>query len=241
MNHLISPTETVGQIVARNYNTATVFEKYNIDFCCGGKKTLQTVCAEQQLNFETLYQEVEEAANRQVPPSQNAANWSLPFLTEYIVHTHHHYVQEAIPVLLKYTNKIASVHGKNHPELVEVARLFAKLAEDLLQHMNKEEFILFPYINKLATGNTTLPDASFGSAASPIRVMEQEHETAGNLMHQIRTLTHNYTLPNDACNTYGVTFARLQEFEADLHRHVHLENNILFPKTKQLEQVLAKG
>ncbi|OWY20765.1 iron-sulfur cluster repair di-iron protein [Sphingobacteriales bacterium UPWRP_1] len=242
MNHLISPSETVGQIVARNFNTATVFEKYNIDFCCGGKKTLQTVCAEQHLNFDTLYLEVEEAANRQVPPSQNAAYWSLTFLTEYIVHTHHRYVQESIPVLLKYTAKIASVHGKNHPELIEVARLFAELAQDLLQHMKKEEIILFPYINDLADGNNmSIPSTTFGSVNSPIMVMEQEHETAGNLMHQIRTLTHNYTLPDDACNTYGVTFARLQEFETDLHRHVHLENNILFPKTKQLEQTLTDG
>ena len=241
MNHLVNFTETVGQIVARNYNTATVFEKYNIDFCCGGKKTLQTVCTEKQLNFDTLYHEVEEAANRQVPPSQNAANWSLPFLTEYIVETHHRYVQDSIPVLLKYTQKIASVHGKNHPELIEVARLFAELAQDLLQHMKKEEIVLFPHINKLATSNKAIPAAAFGSVNNPIMAMEQEHETAGNLLHQIRTLTNNYTLPNDACNTYGVTFARLQEFEADLHRHVHLENNILFPKTKQLEQTLAEG
>lgn len=238
MNSNINTTETVGQIVARNYNTANVFEKYSIDFCCGGNKTLQTVCAEKQLKFDTLYGEIEEAAIKQVAPSQNANNWSLPFLTEFISQTHHRYIKESIPVLLKYTQKIASVHGKNHPELITIAHLFNQLSQDLLQHMEKEETILFPYISKLHEAylnQTPVQPTPFGQSNNPIQVMEQEHETAGEMLHQIRELSQNYTLPPDACNTYGVTYARLQEFETDLHRHVHLENNILFPKTKALE------
>lgn len=234
--------ETVGEIVARNFNTAAVFEKYGIDFCCGGKKDMQTACAEHNLNYETVCREVEEAANTLLPSSQNANNWALPFLTAFITQTHHQYVNDSIPVLLKYTQKIASVHGKNHPELITVAQLFITLSDELLQHMQKEEQVLFPYINNLysAYQNKAMPpNAQFGTVANPLRVLENEHEIAGNLMQQIKDLTQNYTLPSDACNTYGVTFARLHEFETDLHRHVHLENNILFPKALALEQEIT--
>ncbi len=235
-------TQTIGELVAKNYRLAGVFKKFDIDFCCGGKKTLAEVCAEKGIEWDTLVAEVEKAAAAKEDHEHNYEQWEVDFLADYIVNVHHRYVRENIPPMREYTAKVARVHGDVHPEVVEIARLFEEVASELEQHMMKEEHILFPYLKQLAaaerTGETA-PHPPFGTVENPIRLMEQEHEHAGNLMKQIRQLSNNFVPPEDACNTYRVSFAKLNEFEEDLHHHIHLENNILFPRAIEIEQRLV--
>ncbi|MBL7902757.1 MAG: iron-sulfur cluster repair di-iron protein [Bacteroidia bacterium] len=229
---------TIGQEVAENYRKAEVFKKYNIDFCCGGNKTLSSVCRQKNLNYTEIRSELTKVEGQAGTASQNFQTWDAGFLADYIVHTHHRYVKSAIPLLIEYTNKVARVHGQEHPELIDIATLFAEAAEELTAHMYKEEQVLFPYIKQLSTNHAN-PEfrhfPAFSSAQQPIRMMELEHETVGELFKSIRILTDNYTPPAEACATYRVSFAKLNEFEEDLHQHIHLENNILFPKCINLE------
>ncbi|WP_439880085.1 iron-sulfur cluster repair di-iron protein [Pontibacter sp. MBLB2868] len=231
--------ETVGEMVAKDYRKAQVFRKYGIDFCCGGKKTVKQVCHEKGIKQEELEQALSTADVAGKSREEAFDKWELAFLADYIVNVHHKYVQEAIPVLYEFTTKIARVHGSQHPELLEVAKHFANVASELEAHMPKEERVLFPYIKRLEEAqknNVKLDSPAFGSIQNPINMMEMEHEQAGNELEAIRALTANYTLPADACATYTVTFKKLQEFEEDLFRHIHLENNILFPKALELEK-----
>jgi regulator of cell morphogenesis and NO signaling len=169
---------------------------------------------------------------------ERASDWDTEALIDHILATHHAYVREAIPVLLAHTEKVARVHGERHPEVVVIAKHFATVAEELQQHMMKEERVLFPYIRSLAVARREGKRADtphFGSAANPIRMMEAEHAVAGDTLYTVRSLSNNYTVPEDACTTYRVTYQELRQFEEDLHRHVHLENNILFPSAIALE------
>ncbi|QQS31206.1 MAG: iron-sulfur cluster repair di-iron protein [Sphingobacteriales bacterium] len=233
---------TIGEIVAENYHAATVFEKHQIDYCCGGKKTLNMVCQERGLDPVKLQKEIEETnLPSEMPPSQNSSKWSLALLVNYIVEAHHQYIKESIPVLLKNLDKIASVHGKNHPELFIIHEIFKTLSVELSEHLHKEETVLFPYIIQLVKAETehTKPELPvFNTIQNPLRMLETEHDVAGNLMFNIRELSNRYFPPADACTTYKVTLLKLQEFETDLHHHVHLENNILFPKAVKLEESL---
>lgn len=230
--------ETVGELVAKDYRKAQVFKKYGIDFCCGGKKSVKQVCEEKGISQEQLEHELntsEENSSRETEYEK----WEPSFLADYIVNMHHKYVREAIPALYEYTNKIARVHGQRHPELLEIAKHFANVANELEAHMPKEERILFPYIKQLEEAKkngTKMQSAAFGSITHPINMMEMEHEHAGNEFEAIRKLSHDFALPADACATYTVAFKKLQEFEDDLFRHIHLENNILFPKAIQMEK-----
>jgi regulator of cell morphogenesis and NO signaling len=168
----------------------------------------------------------------------NFAVWTPNELIDYIVTKHHAYVREALPTITAHTEKIARVHGARHPELAEVARLAAAVAEDMTSHMWKEEQILFPFIAALATAaeqKRPAPAAPFGSVGNPIHMMEMEHETAGGAVARIRELTHDYQEPVDGCTTYSITLKELEAFERDLHAHVHLENNVLFPRAVALE------
>lgn len=224
--------QTIAEIVAQNYQTADVFKKYEIDFCCGGKKTLEAVCAEKNLPFEKINAELNEKISlTRDMPNYNA--WKLSFLIDYIVQVHHQYITDSIPVIRQYADKVTTVHGGRHPELASIRNLFYEVAAELEAHLMKEERILFPYIKQAEENNGEI-NAPFGSIKNPIAMMEQEHDKAGDLCHQIAVLTNQYTIPEDACNTYRVYFAKLKEFEDDLHKHVHLENNILFPKAIKL-------
>lgn len=225
--------------MAQDYQSAAVFNRYGIDFCCGGKKTLATACAEKSVQFEALSQDLEQALAATGLPSENVASWSPGFLAEYIVQTHHRYLRDALPFLIQYTAKIARVHGARHPELKIVEKQVRLLAEDLIAHLAKEEQILFPYIKMLDTArreNDPVAPPPFGTAQNPIRMMEHEHESAGAILENLRDLTQAFTPPQDACASYQVTFAKLRELDQDLRRHIHLENNILFPKALLLEQ-----
>ncbi|OKL42022.1 iron-sulfur cluster repair di-iron protein [Pontibacter flavimaris] len=235
--------ESVGELVAKDYRKAQVFKKYGIDFCCGGKKSVKQVCAEKGISQDEL--EAELIAMDQAEKERDAEydKWDLGFLADYIVNMHHKYLREAIPALYEYTTKIARVHGSRHPELVEVVKHYTNVANELEAHMPKEERVLFPYIKQLEEAKKSgvkLEPAGFGSIQNPINMMEMEHESAGGEMERIRELTDNYTLPADACATYTVAFKKLKEFEDDLFRHIHLENNILFPKAIEMEKEVLK-
>ena len=234
----IKKSNTVAELVAQNYKAADVFKKYNIDFCCGGRQSLATVCEQKKL----AYSDLEEAfldIDASVVETDDFINWELDRLIEYIVQTHHSYVRENIPQINAYAEKVARVHGENHPENIEVYKLFNLIASELMMHMNKEEHILFPFIVSLVKrkNNQVVEfNAPFNSIDAPISMMEHDHDNAGKLIKAIRELTNNYQSPTDACTTYKVLYAKLMEFESDLFKHIHLENNLLFPKAQEIER-----
>lgn len=242
MNLLTNAPATVAEMVTRDFRTADIFKKYGIDFCCGGKKTLDQVCKEKNLPFESIQRDLELVDRINDTPIQLADQWDLPFLTEYIIHVYHRWTVAAIPKLWEYLQKIAKVHGERHPELKEISYFFAALSEELENHMQKEEQVIFPYIKNLVyaqSNKSKLPDAVFDAIRKPILALEHEHESAGEMMQHLRELSNQYTPPEDACNTYRVAFAKLKEFEDMLFQHVHIENNILFPKAIALEQEVS--
>ncbi|WKN46423.1 iron-sulfur cluster repair di-iron protein [Tunicatimonas pelagia] len=225
----------VGDIVAKNYRTAQVLTAYGIDFCCRGRVTLEEACQSQQLAPEILVSELEEAL--QLPNAHQDHLLGLPQLIDTIVDEHHAYLRATVPALKAYLEKLVKRHGQQHPELHEIKTLFFEGSEHLLAHLKKEELILFPYIRAMVESqekNYPLARPHFGEIDNPIRMMEAEHQTEGERFSKIAQLSNHYTPPEDGCQTYQVTFALLQEFEADLHRHIHLENNILFPQAQRL-------
>lgn len=226
LNHL-----SLGEIVTNDIRAAAIFTDAGIDFCCGGKKTLEQACAEKNIDTLTLSNKINALSLEPIQPGQNFNDWSLSFLCDYIVNTHHKYVLKALPELFFYTQKIAQVHGANHSELNEVAYLFEKIKADLIEHMRKEEEIVFPAIREQESSKTLKNQELL---KNEIGIMNEEHEFAGESMDRIRELTNDYKIPLDACNTYMVTLKSLKKFEDDLHIHVHLENNILFPKALKM-------
>jgi regulator of cell morphogenesis and NO signaling len=234
-------TMTIKDIVTDNFQTAAVFEKYSLDFCCRGGKTINEACTEKGIAADTVISDLVKIGGTHQSADDKYSSLPLNELVEHIITTHHAYVKQMIPVIYTHTQKVKKVHGENHPEVVEIADHFEIVAADLQQHMHKEEQMLFPYILSLLNAQTTgsvVSPSPFGSVKNPIRMMEQEHQAAGDEMYGIRSLSSGYTPPEDACTTFRVSYQELQEFEKDLHQHVHLENNILFPKAVQLEQTL---
>jgi len=230
MNELTS--QTLAQIVTNNHRSASVFEKYNLDFCCKGKRSLQQACEEQNISIEELVPELENVSNSR-DTTFPYDKLSLAQLADHIVATHHSYVKKESPQIAAYLQKVAFKHGNRHPELNKIFELFTIVKEEMEQHMRKEELVLFPRIKELENYSKN-PNHQFklelAYLQSPIYMMEMEHERAGSIMSEIRKLTNNYVPPQDACTTYKLSFAALQEFEEDLHHHVHLENNLLFPR-----------
>lgn len=222
---------TLGEIVAADFRTAEIFKKAGIDFCCGGKKSLEQACTEKLIDLPLLINELKALEAQPMSQTYNFNEWDLAFLSDYIVNTHHKYVLKTLPELVFYTQKIASVHGNRHPELIKVANLFEQINAELLQHLKQEEEMLFPAIKEVLKNNTAEAKATI---ASEISRMNGEHEFAGGAMDKINELTAGYQIPEDACNTYRVALQLLHQFEDDLHVHVHLENNILFPKALKL-------
>ena len=222
---------TVGEIVAMDFRAASVFKEAGIDFCCGGKKGFSESCSEKGIDEELLKEKIISLASDPYTSAPNYNEWAPDFLCDYIVNTHHKYVLKTLPELVHYTSKISGVHGENHPELKEIAVLFAEVNIELLKHLESEEKVLFPSIKEyLASGSLR----SKGIIESEIEHLSSEHEFAGGAIDQINIMTDGYRIPEDGCNTYSVTFKLLQQFEDDLHIHVHLENNILFPKLFKL-------
>jgi len=233
----------IGQIVAENYRTAQIFKNHKIDFCCQGNRSLQEAAEKKKLDAQVILNEIIAVLKTEKDDTTDYKSWPLDLLADYIEKKHHRYVEEKIPVLKPYLEKLCRVHGERHPELLEITDHFNKSADELAAHMKKEEIILFPAIRKMMQAKQTgskLEKPHFGTVQNPIQMMMMEHETEGERFRKIDELSNNYTPPADACSTYCVTFALLQEFENDLHRHIHLENNILFPKAAELEKELNR-
>ncbi|MDD2303058.1 MAG: iron-sulfur cluster repair di-iron protein [Prolixibacteraceae bacterium] len=232
---------SVGEIVKLDFRAADVFSNYGIDFCCGGKISVAEACANAKTDESIVISALENLKNQSGSAVHDFDSWNIGFLADYIQNTHHQYVKKAIPQILPLAQKVADVHGDHHSEVIRINELFQDLAEELLAHLQKEEMILFPYIKKLvadeSAGKCTDPGC-FGSIGSPISVMEAEHEHAGLILKEMYRISDGYSAPEDACNTFRVLYGKLKEFEDDLHRHIHLENNILFPKAIEKEQLL---
>lgn len=229
---------SVGSIVAKDFRTAEVFKRNDIDFCCGGKFTLHDICYQKSIREEKLLDELSSAMNETEQDFQYD-QWPLDFLLHHILNHHHQYVRKSIPILNDLSEKVWKVHGSVHPELGEMRALFVQLAYELSNHMRKEEEILFPFIDKLYEASCEgdiLNKPFFGSVQNPISLMEEEHDEAGDILRRMAELSSDFQVPENACTSYRVYFLKLREFRDDLHTHIHLENNILFPKAEQLEE-----
>ena len=239
---LVQKENKIGDVVASNFHAARIFENFGLDFCCGGKKTINDACGEKGINTDYVLNELNKI-NEEKPADIHYDKWSADFLADYIVNNHHSYVLNTIPTIEHHLQKVLSKHGEKHPELAKVMAVFTILKDELLEHMAKEERMLFPYIKKMRIAqqnNFELNIPPFGAVNNPIKVMESEHENAGELMKEIHTLTNNFAPPEDTCTGYRVLYSELKEFEKDLYMHIHLENNVLFPKAKQLETEITE-
>ncbi len=232
---------TIADIVAHDFRTSDVFRKHQIDFCCGGNIKLNDIESHYDVKPAMLISELKTIFSDQKSNVFNYNDWDLDFLADFIERTHHKYVRTEVPVLMAYLAKIAEVHGENHPELTEVYDLFKNAAAVLLTHMEDEEKVFFPLVRQLSKAKNEAQASSIEQIdilTNKLNQLISEHETEGERFRTIARLTSNYVVPEDACNTYMVAISKLEAFEKDLHQHIHLENNILFPKTVSLQSTL---
>lgn len=241
----VNATQSVRELAVEIPSATRIFEQLGIDYCCGGAKSLQEACAQAGLPLDQVLRSLAQGeasaagAARELPDFRQS---SLKDLVGHIVGKHHVYVKQELPRIQQLLAKVVAVHGANHPELAVTQHLFAHVSSELTSHMMKEEMILFPYIAELEAATNSgrrAPQPAFGTIKNPVRMMEMEHEDAGNAFEQIASETSHYTPPEDACFSYKTLYSALKEFEADLHQHVHLENNILFPRAVMLEEQAA--
>jgi len=232
--------KTVRELALEEPGAARVFEKLGIDYCCGGKQTLEQACRTASIPINEVLDAL-KAAEHSAPGSAKDDNWQAGPLADLISHiknTHHKYTREEIARLGPLFDKVCSVHGERHPELFELRDTFRGLAQELTTHMMKEEMILFPYMERMEESviqkEPILPPP-FGTVRNPVAMMEHEHYSAGNALRSLRASSNGYTAPPDACVSYQTLYKTLAELEADLHQHIHLENNILFPRAIALE------
>ena len=235
---IISSTKTVRELATEVPGASRVFEKLGIDYCCGGSKSLEAACTTAGVVVEDVVKSLKQTENRQ---GKEFVNWQkdpLSRLVSYIVEKHHIFTKEELERLTRLLGKICSVHGKNHPELLRIERLFRDLKEELLSHMYKEEQILFPFIAMLEEAikqNRPAPMPPFRTLQNPIRMMLFEHDDAGEMLRKIRQASSDFSVPADGCVSYKTLYQALEAFEKDLHEHIHLENNILFPRAIEME------
>ncbi len=231
-------SETLGQIAAKDLRKAEVFKKYGLDFCCGGKKTVREACEEKGIDATKVEQELQHPGKLEATDRNAYNEWNLGFLTDFIINNHHSYVRKNLPELLGYAKKVAQVHGGHHPELLEIKQLVEEINDALLDHVEHEERVLFPYVKALVQAQSNqLPakNTSPQKLKDLIGDLEKEHAFVGEAFDKIRSLSKNYKVPEDGCSSYQLLFKMLQDFEDDLHQHIHLENNILFPKAMEME------
>ena len=231
----------VGDWVSHHPQTSRVFESLQIDYCCGGNKSLEHACWEKQLDPQHVFTELEEAI--QTSGESAGRDWlsePLVELCDHIEATHHSYLRRELPRLTEMIDKVVNAHSESHPQLAQLGTVFAGLRAELEPHMFKEEQVLFPAIRQLEESSGS-PSFPFGTVANPIRMMEHEHDAAGEALSNIRVLTDDYAVPDDACNTYRVMLDGLKQLETDMHEHVHKENSILFPRAIKLEESRPHG
>lgn len=232
-------TQNVRDIALENPGSIRVFESFGIDYCCGGRKPLAQACEEKKLPLEKVIEALEAGSAKDEVGSEDWRGKSLGGLLTHIVNTHHAYVRRELPRLAELAQKVVKRHGETKPELPEIQKRLEQIAEELTAHLAKEEVVLFPYIAKLEKsieGGLPKPQGCFGTISNPIAMMTQEHEAAGVLLAEIRRLSNGFTPPVGACPTFLAFYLGLFEFEQDLHQHIHLENNILFPKAIEMER-----
>lgn len=227
---------TIGELVTNDFRAADVFTAYGIDFCCGGNISVSEACRDKGINVDELNFKLQNLINSSNVATHDFKSWDVAFLADYIKNIHHKYVLEAIPQILPLAQKVADVHGENHAEVIKINELFIALKNELLSHMKDEEELLFPRIKSMSDSKKEEGNNSLDSIKSIIENLEDEHQNAGAVLKELAGLSNNYVTPVDACNTYRVLFGKLKEFENDLHRHIHLENNILFTKVIEIEQ-----
>jgi len=232
-------TQTVREIALENPASIRVFESFGIDYCCGGRKPLSEACEAKNIALDTVIAALENGAANGSAVAEDWSAKSLGSLAAHIVNTHHAYVRRELPRLAELAGKVVNRHGDTKPELPQIQARIAQISEELIEHLAKEEVVLFPYVTKLERAmqeGTAKPHGCFGTVASPIAMMTQEHELAGALMSEIRSLSSDYAPPVGACPTFHAFYNGLHEFEQDLHQHIHLENNVLFPRAIKLEE-----
>lgn len=224
--------QSLAAIVTKNYKTAAILEKYQLDFCCKGNRSLQQACRERKINPVPVLTELAVKYDEESEAQADLCNMTLQELITYILLTHHRYVRENLPVICGYIKKVSSKHGERHPELRTIEIIFNEVSIDLEEHMLKEENLLFPRIIEVESQHREkgLIPVSSNYLNVPVSVMENEHDHAGAMLQDIRSLTDNFQAPPDACTTYRLCYDTLRAFEEDLHRHIHLENNILFKR-----------
>ena len=234
-------TKTVREVALENPAAARVFERFGIDYCCGGGKSLEEACQTARVNVDQVLDSLDMAAQA-ARASQTERNWGVEPLSALIAHinqTHHKFTRAEIERLTPLFDKVCSVHGKTHPELLEIHSLFRRLARELTNHLLKEEMVLFPYVIRMeeaVIGKEPILPPPFGTVQNPIFMMEHEHDSAGEALRAMRKASSDYEPPDESCTSYKTLYRALQEFEADLHRHIHLENNILFPRALEMER-----
>lgn len=230
--------ETLGEIATKDLTKAKIFKKYGLDFCCGGNKTVREACEEKGIDVAKVAKELEETDGVQAARPLPYNDWNLDFLADYVVNTHHSYIRKNLPDIRAYADKVFRVHGKNHAELARVRELVEAVNAELMPHLDIEERDVFPFIKKLVSAKNNSQKVAPG-VQSPIQNLQSEHEALGKQLEELRSITKDYLLPADACASYSLLYRLLNEFEDDIHLHIHLENNILFPKAIELEKSLA--
>ena len=237
----LATNKTVRELALEIPGATRVFEKMGIDYCCGGQRSLADACTQAGVMFEEVQKSLETStASQEGSPEPNFLSATLEELTDHIVRTHHSFTRHEIARLNALFEKVCSVHGVNHQELFEINLLFSELGAELETHMTKEEMVLFPYIVKMESAvaqQVPISRPPFGTVANPVRMMMLEHDRAGELLKGMRTLSSDFTPPADGCISYQTLYSALADLEKDLHQHIHLENNILFPKAVEIEDV----
>lgn len=234
--------ETIGQIVAKDFGTTEIFKRYGIDFCCGGRKTVQEICKEKGIDPEIIEKELHQPKQNIKGTYHNYNEWNLDFLVDFIINTHHNYIRKHLPEIQGYAIKVAQVHGGHHPELITINNTIQEAGEDLMEHLESEEKYLFPLVKELVQ----VTNAGAVKSNPKIQALEtfiakhlEEHDNVGNEFDEIRELSNNFAISEDSCASYKLLYKMLEEFEDDLHIHIALENNILFPKAIEISKSLV--
>lgn len=232
----IHATDTVGSIVKQDIRAAKIFNNHNLEFCCDGAKPLELICKESNVSLDDVIRELRELEEGGDVGSPDFDSMELDDLTLYIENEHHKYTADSVSFIKLGLERLVRVHSITHPEVVGVKRIFDDMAGHLTVHMKKEELMLFPFVRKLARfGGEAMKRSVFETVAEPIRAMRSDHDHEGEKLRELERLTDNFKIPKDGCETFSATYSAIKELKMDLHVHIHLENNILFPKAIALE------